>query len=1795
MKVIDNRYKLDNLLEEDIEGNSYLVTDLWNTDKIWKLKFYDFENQGDIIDYFIDEFVFISKIKHENLLSSEEFNIVKSIDGKRLRLHQYYSITEYEDSPTLEEEIENMSMEEKIFVVLQLLIVVDFLHFRGIIYKHLTPTNIFITKDHIVKLRDLANISTQIIEKNYDTVDRYFIAPEVLLKTEDTNKKVDYYSLSMLLKYIFEGKFYEKSKYSFNFNNDCKLDEQKKLFLKELYTKLRMNNQINNLQQSIKDMIDIFNIDYEYDIFKERGTLNFKTKIVGRDKELKKIFNIRDQFQKNNYANKLFLISGEEGIGKTRLLREVEYRLKFRSKVVYNLAVEEENRIDSKLFCKILKQTIKDAPKNLINRYGSELVKLIPELSYGGGITPSSNLSEDKEKFKLYYIVTNYIKELAMINPIYILIDDIHNIDEWSMGLIEYMINKLGACPILIIATCDQNKGKKENFKVLKKWMTSDKTQSVILSNFGLQEVSEMVQHILGISYKPLSFSTVLLDESSGNPGYIEFIIKSLFAVKELYIDKNGFWYVKTERYADLYYPASFDEGLKNQINTLDAEHKKVVQVISIFNYPVTKDILLKLIDIGKKELEQIINKLLTMKLLDERLGDWGYSYKIYNRHLKKIIYSEIPEKERVKLHRKTAEIFRTDYTNNSVSIMEELTYHLIMSGQVDVAVDCLINQAAKLETLLSSQALCLLEKAYELLEDKEVSYKKLELAESIGKHYTYKGEYDKALDMYNKILKDAEKIQNIKYIVNAYNSIGDIYIRRGQDELAKQYAFKGQKTSEKIKYIDGILDAMIINIKAEMSRSNLKIADKTINKAIEIANNEGKDTYLGILYNLLGLVYYYTGNIYEAKKTYEKSIKAFQGSENSVEITKAMNNMANIYSDQQGNIEKAMKYYTEGLKICHKYGYIEVEKTFLFNIGIVYKKNCDYENAINYIEKAKELSIGLEDGMLAMFSIITLGQIYLDMGNYEKAYSYYIDIVEEGQNKNLQDIEVIGNYYNFLGRFNFKFGQWEEALYYTEKTIETCKEFRTEEYLDASSRLILIDYFYKNIYDKDSMEKVLEKYMDRAAYYDIRKRFLQFAAISYLEKDYEYVEELLIRDKKLKEKFSVEAIEFAKEAFLYIIDDEIGIENCKKENIGIIEEKFKGNNKQELQLYANIVLCQKFYKNENFSESLNCCLETLDIMYRLIAKVPSKKLQISFIKKYKGDLIKKRIENIINKMFSKKLNCIYLDDLVEDEKIEKYFDFSDLFGLIDDEEFDKIKTASYTDFSISREINNIEDLIKSFTTDYLYNFQLIIKYLGRETYAQEGFILIRDENTNEYNPVAILNNKDNVNESILWMANKNEKGLLIKNSFQNVEDKMLDVLLPSNMKALICVPIIRHESNNEDNNTNRRKKTYQKDKKIIGYIYLETNKLFNRFDEERLELVNTVAFLTFINIENYNLKILSTIDKMTGVFTRKYFDILFNEFLISTKRNGEKFSLLMLDIDKFKNINDIYGHRKGDEILSKIGRILNENTRKDDIVARYGGEEFIVVLKDINEKDAKAIAEKLREKVEKLNIPNGDSLLTISMGLVMYPRHGQFKEELIEKADQALYCAKERGRNRVITWHSNIVSTVNRVDRLAGIMSGNMVKDQRNVLAMMDMINLIRINTTKEEKICEFLGRLIEMLDSEYGILFIVDKLGIHNKGYARKRFETKWVKMPKVNVNVISRVVKTGKGEFLIDWETVSNVDIISGIPNWRSIIAIPLVYEGRIKGLVYLSVSMKEKEFDYNCYNLANALCGIFSAVI
>jgi diguanylate cyclase (GGDEF)-like protein len=212
---------------------------------------------------------------------------------------------------------------------------------------------------------------------------------------------------------------------------------------------------------------------------------------------------------------------------------------------------------------------------------------------------------------------------------------------------------------------------------------------------------------------------------------------------------------------------------------------------------------------------------------------------------------------------------------------------------------------------------------------------------------------------------------------------------------------------------------------------------------------------------------------------------------------------------------------------------------------------------------------------------------------------------------------------------------------------------------------------------------------------------------------------------------------------------------------------------------------------------------------------------------------------------------------------------------------------------------------------------------------------------------------------------------------------------------------------------------------RVMGSLQLfraSDEKAFIKEDAQLLWILSLVAEnLLTREYANEGLLRFAFTDYLTGLRTRGYFEQQLELEFKRAERKQQKFALLMIDIDHFKVLNDTFGHHVGDQLLRDVTSILMKDMREVDTVARYGGEEFVIILPETTEAGALFVAQRLRRAVDQAKFfagsPHSVQHLTISIGVAVYDTDAQFKRDLIEFADAALYAAKHAGRNRVMCY----------------------------------------------------------------------------------------------------------------------------------------------------------------------------------
>jgi diguanylate cyclase (GGDEF)-like protein len=321
--------------------------------------------------------------------------------------------------------------------------------------------------------------------------------------------------------------------------------------------------------------------------------------------------------------------------------------------------------------------------------------------------------------------------------------------------------------------------------------------------------------------------------------------------------------------------------------------------------------------------------------------------------------------------------------------------------------------------------------------------------------------------------------------------------------------------------------------------------------------------------------------------------------------------------------------------------------------------------------------------------------------------------------------------------------------------------------------------------------------------------------------------------------------------------------------------------------------------------------------------------------------------------------------------------------------------------YSIGKAMNYISDLKNL--------LQYILSQAVEITSAEKGSIMLYNLETDRLNIRVLAGLEDTEyqekvnNNEISCRSFKPGEGIagrvfmtsqpMIVNNIR--EDDLFIKSETSYVRSIACIPMVVYSD-------------------VIGVINVTNKKKGKEFTDEDVEMLKAVADQAAVAVNKAQLWDMAVTDSLTGLYVRRYFMVKLQEEIHRAERYNKPLSVVMVDLDRFKNINDTYGHDAGDRALKTISQFFQKNIRDIDAIGRYGGEEFVMLIPDADKKAAFCLAERLRKELAKVKLEDLPPI-TISLGIATYPSDGTDIEELIKKADAAMYEAKRKGRNRAV------------------------------------------------------------------------------------------------------------------------------------------------------------------------------------
>ncbi|MBM3269658.1 MAG: diguanylate cyclase [Candidatus Sericytochromatia bacterium] len=339
-----------------------------------------------------------------------------------------------------------------------------------------------------------------------------------------------------------------------------------------------------------------------------------------------------------------------------------------------------------------------------------------------------------------------------------------------------------------------------------------------------------------------------------------------------------------------------------------------------------------------------------------------------------------------------------------------------------------------------------------------------------------------------------------------------------------------------------------------------------------------------------------------------------------------------------------------------------------------------------------------------------------------------------------------------------------------------------------------------------------------------------------------------------------------------------------------------------------------------------------------------------------------------------------------------------------------------------SRKLAMLNDLARTITTTLVMDevLDLVVQMTLEVTKAERGFLLLWEAERLACKSAMDKNGArlgdQTISMSICQTVLETSQPVCVTNAMGDEQLQLKQSIMLMSLKTIMAVPLLAKGT-------------------LLGVLYVDSQAIVNTFTGRDLELLEAIASHAAVAIENAQLyqqltkraqelqrtvqlyeeaNMRAATDVLTGLYNRRYFQEELARDFAAARRHRRDLSVLMVDIDHFKSFNDTYGHHVGDAVLVAVSQVLMGAVRLADAVARYGGEEFIINLPDTDLKGAIVVAERIRKGVQELKFEEGIRPITVSVGVASIQAQDERIAELIERADQALFSAKAKGRDRV-------------------------------------------------------------------------------------------------------------------------------------------------------------------------------------
>ncbi|MFH1282297.1 MAG: diguanylate cyclase [bacterium] len=1605
-KLIAERFLLQEKLGEGNMSVVYRCEDIKNTAPV-AIKFLKpskMSSSAEDVIRFKQEMKLISKLTHQNIIKL--FNV-----GEYNNIP--YMVTEVMEGKSFASVLKNefFKIEHVVEIAIQIAEALQYVHGKSIIHRDLKPTNIMLkrAKDRYeVKLFDfgLAFLMELGAIKGEEEIAGTFgyMSPEALgIINRKIDERSDLYSLGVILYLLLTGELPFKAKeISKLLHYQVAVVPQEpseirkgipevlgRVIMKLLYKEPELRYQsaaglLHDLELFKKGVTDF--VIGEKD---QKVKLRYQTRLIGREMEFDKIKELYHRAKQGHGS--ICLIGGEAGVGKSRLCDEVRaYVYGQGGMFIAGRCFDQENKVPYMPFRDAINEYISKVEqmdavvkenelrviKDLMIGVGEIITRLnIRITALLGEVQKLVPLAPERESQRMLMVVSQFFRHLGSgsSNGCVLMLDDLHWADESSLILLNEILEKIGESNLLIIGTYrDASVGEGHSLMKIRNEAKQKgyPFEDILLAPFHHEILNEMVAVILGVEeYRTQKLTYYLAQKSNGNPFFAIILLREIVE-QEGIVWKNGLWEEYWERINGITVSANLVDMMLLRLRDIPEDLNAFLRSASIIGIGFDVTVLFELMEINKEEIVKHINDAIDRQLVERSKIDKGRLLFVHER-IRAAFYGQIPAEERAKQHLKVGNILEKYRKPNDSEYVFKLMHHFHEAGNKEKILRYAIPAAEKAkENYAYEEAIHYYKIALALLEERDESKSEtwIKAQEGLVEIYLVVGKSDEAIAVSQILL---ELRQNVLEKAKIYKSIGTAYYRKGdwhncEENLAKGLELLGDKVPKVKKGIFIlILKEFIIHLLHSLVPKYYYRKRKNIKpECIERALLYESLIWMYLLIDMVKLTY-----IILRMRNYTES---------KIGISRILGVTLAAYSYIPGAlgffrmaIKSFKKAYTISNQLNDEYG----STHSMLGIGFMNFYSGNYTLGLEYLSNARHKYEKFGDVWEVALVCVGLGSINRLLGDYERSIEIYRTRIEISEKINDERGENSAK--ALIAYCNIEQGRLKEA----------------EELLNASleqgrSKKDLFVECYDLIY---------LGYLESA-----QKNYTK--AINHLE-----IAQKLFFENSFNKEMTVELFPHLANAYIeeykahFIEYDEIEHNEMLKKIHGTCKNALRKTRRWVNHRADALCAMGKYYaligKNRK--------AEKYFLKSIIYARVLGRKFVLGK-NYYEYGIFLKGLNRNEDALHQWKSAIRIFEDIGANIYINNC---RQLIGLETSSEAVGVKTARQrmrTEQRMSMIIEASRALGSILNSENL--LERIMDYTIETVGAERGILYVyphaSQEEHNKFLEMKVVRNVERsefegeifrVSRSIISRVERDKQPLLIQDASSEDELKSQMSVVKSGLKSVLCAPIMLKGE-------------------LLGVIYLDNHLVSGLFTEEDLSLLTVISNQAGISIQNAYLYEEAVKDGLTKLYTHSFFVSYLRQQVSVSSRFRKKLSLLLVDIDYFKTLNDTYGHQFGDHVLKAVSVKIVDVIRKSDLASRYGGDEFTIVLPETDLIGAEVIGNKLLKCIEELpmsTVREGKKeRVQVSLSIGVAELQGDENEiQLIEHADKALYKAKQSGR----------------------------------------------------------------------------------------------------------------------------------------------------------------------------------------